>query len=643
MEALESETVGAHTIMPLEVGEKSGIEFQADDEGKEAFFNNILKEGNCGVEKEEMQYVKMQLMERGLDIERIVAMPCVQMQLEESGPDIEAKFEPAEERNTEDTDVKEEKKELDLERSMETIETSMGGVQKKQVANADVQPPRQNTTEEEMGDMEAEKKVSLVTEQEKVAKETKHAAEVLETMKVQLGEVGNEPNRSKSVGMVMEGSTLGPSPQKGGKGDEVSKLEFDSSANSSDSREEIRDTDTDANDEIEVGETATSLAQKFKMYGSLSKLPKACKYRDFYEKWMHAPAGKLSQSKEADVVEKRRPKTKSEKVKEVCRDEVGLKREVLKCRSRAVSLPESDGENAEWSGDGELRKECSKTLSSDPVRYDIPEENKTKLNQELSPTDEILKGVTSADEHREYKPLWVKVPADGCLEFMMSYVMNPGLFWVHLVTKDTSMTVDNLMKSLNEIYNIQNEIQYRKHFGEWEPKLYNICCAQFTEDNHFYRAKVIDISYEVNDSEAFPVGPKSSSTVQVPSSTIARIHKIKVFYVDFGNEEWLSPERIYPLPLKLMNIPLQAVCCKLANVEPARVESPTEEIKAEEDSAESVTEALPKERDWDKNATCKFVELTGFNKKLLGYVSSSDLLNTEIWCVLCMALEMIHF
>uniref|UniRef100_A0A8C3L9P5 Tudor domain containing 1 n=1 Tax=Chrysolophus pictus TaxID=9089 RepID=A0A8C3L9P5_CHRPC len=68
-----------------------------------------------------------------------------------------------------------------------------------------------------------------------------------------------------------------------------------------------------------------------------------------------------------------------------------------------------------------------------------------------------------------------------------------------------------------------------------------LCCAQFTEDNVWYRAAVIAHASEDN---------------------------IVVGYIDYGNFEVLQPTRLRPMIPELMDLPAQAIRCTLAGIKP---------------------------------------------------------------------------
>ena len=44
--------------------------------------------------------------------------------------------------------------------------------------------------------------------------------------------------------------------------------------------------------------------------------------------------------------------------------------------------------------------------------------------------------------------------------------------------------------------------------------------------------------------------------------------EVQVFYVDFGNTEWVSVGELRPLLAKFMQLPGQVLKCSLANIQP---------------------------------------------------------------------------
>ena len=68
------------------------------------------------------------------------------------------------------------------------------------------------------------------------------------------------------------------------------------------------------------------------------------------------------------------------------------------------------------------------------------------------------------------------------------------------------------------------------------------CCAKFTEDNQWYRARITEYQ-EVKDT-------------------------VQVIYVDFGNYELLPSSSLCPLKKEHAELPMGAVLCRLEGVQP---------------------------------------------------------------------------
>ena len=221
---------------------------------------------------------------------------------------------------------------------------------------------------------------------------------------------------------------------------------------------------------------------------------------------------------------------------------------------------------------------------------------------------------------RVYSPPEICVNDDGNVAFMMSYIESPGRFWVHLVTENSYSAIESLMHDLNQYYKTANKWMLKKFFEGDNDALHlnNICCAQFSEDNDFYRVEIVSIRYEVEErsrgvADTAAHVTESGDTCRQENQS-RRLAKVKVFYIDFGNSEWLSPKRIYPLPPLFATLAPQAVCCRLVVLEPLTAKDSGAEGDGVTDSTLEVTK-------WSSEATQKFTELTGFDKKLFAYVT----------------------
>ena len=67
------------------------------------------------------------------------------------------------------------------------------------------------------------------------------------------------------------------------------------------------------------------------------------------------------------------------------------------------------------------------------------------------------------------------------------------------------------------------------------------CCAQFTEDDSWYRAQILNITED---------------------------HEVEVCYVDYGNTETIPEGRLRLLDQEVKDLPAQAVRCMLHGVRP---------------------------------------------------------------------------
>ena len=189
-----------------------------------------------------------------------------------------------------------------------------------------------------------------------------------------------------------------------------------------------------------------------------------------------------------------------------------------------------------------------------------------------------------------FPDMCITVPEDGRLPFVMSFIFNPNCFFIHLISLDSAKTVDKLMNELNAYYSSEstNSLLLKKFISEGVPTPGDIVCACFSEDSRYYRAQVLNVK-----------------TVTIEGKEFTRV---QVFYVDFGNKEWLPREQIYPLPPRFAEHPPQAVCCTLTGVRQVKMKETNTSADQGEDEG------------WDVELTREFVKLTGFDKELYGFV-----------------------
>ncbi|NWQ64424.1 TDRD1 protein, partial [Neopipo cinnamomea] len=116
---------------------------------------------------------------------------------------------------------------------------------------------------------------------------------------------------------------------------------------------------------------------------------------------------------------------------------------------------------------------------------------------------------------------------------VVSHIQNPGTFFCQQL--DSACQLAGLEVSLNE---------YCGKFPSspsFHPAAGNVCCAQFTEDNLWYRAAVT--AYASEDT-------------------------VLVDYVDYGNSDSVPLTKLRPVIPALMDLPAQAIRCSLAGVKP---------------------------------------------------------------------------
>ncbi|XP_078698177.1 RING finger protein 17-like isoform X3 [Branchiostoma floridae x Branchiostoma belcheri] len=121
-----------------------------------------------------------------------------------------------------------------------------------------------------------------------------------------------------------------------------------------------------------------------------------------------------------------------------------------------------------------------------------------------------------------------------------SHVMGPDLFYVQVISVAEAQYMRDMMTQMQELYN-------QEQGEDWSilcPHEGMVLVAKYEEDDLWYRAQVVDLP-----------GNK----------------QVDITYVDFGNSARVTCSQLKKIPDKFLKLPVQAVPCVLADVEPRDV------------------------------------------------------------------------
>ncbi|NXO57607.1 TDRD1 protein, partial [Aramus guarauna] len=174
-----------------------------------------------------------------------------------------------------------------------------------------------------------------------------------------------------------------------------------------------------------------------------------------------------------------------------------------------------------------LQEEMMLSFAVDVVLPGVVSENHSKESKEKIPEDEeFLHSAHSVAE-------CVSVSIGDEFSGVVSCIQNPENFFCQQM--HSARQLAELQMSLNE------HCDKFPSSPAFRPAAGNVCCAQFTEDNLWYRAAAI--AYVSEDT-------------------------LLVGYIDYGNFEVLPLNRLRPMIPRLMALPAQAIRCTLAGVKP---------------------------------------------------------------------------
>ncbi|EMP39036.1 Tudor domain-containing protein 1 [Chelonia mydas] len=133
---------------------------------------------------------------------------------------------------------------------------------------------------------------------------------------------------------------------------------------------------------------------------------------------------------------------------------------------------------------------------------------------------------------------WVKLTLKQILNVMLCTVNNPGDFFCQIFKDDDLLALNVLNKSLAEYCQQISTRVFKPSKGE-------PCCAFFSGDGNWYRALVKKISSD---------------------------GAIKVQFVDYGNVETVTPDKLRQISSTFLKLPFQGIRCWLSGVKPVNKE-----------------------------------------------------------------------
>uniref|UniRef100_A0A8C3RVY7 Tudor domain containing 1 n=1 Tax=Chelydra serpentina TaxID=8475 RepID=A0A8C3RVY7_CHESE len=128
---------------------------------------------------------------------------------------------------------------------------------------------------------------------------------------------------------------------------------------------------------------------------------------------------------------------------------------------------------------------------------------------------------------KEVNWTWVKLTLKQTLNVMLCTVNNPGEFFCQIFKDDDLLALNVLNKSLAEYCQQTSTSVFKPSKGE-------PCCAFFSGDGNWYRALVTEVSSD---------------------------GAIKVQFVDYGNVEKVTPDKLRQISSTLLKLPFQGIKC----------------------------------------------------------------------------------
>ncbi|XP_068151887.1 tudor and KH domain-containing protein homolog [Drosophila tropicalis] len=215
------------------------------------------------------------------------------------------------------------------------------------------------------------------------------------------------------------------------------------------------------------------------------------------------------------------------------------------------------------------RKLLDEQIEEDEELRRAVEEVEQRREPRRSPTNSLASSLyssqTSLSSHTQPRDkLMASRVDDKPMEVYVSAVGSPSKFWVQLVGPQTKK-LDDMVQEMTSYYS--NPENREKH-GLTAPYVGQIVAAVFKFDEKWYRAEIVDI---------------------MPNQYNPEEQVIDLYFVDYGDSEYISPADICELRTDFLTLRFQAVECFMANVKSTIPNQPNT---------------------WQKSSITKFEELT---------------------------------
>ncbi|XP_029932954.1 tudor domain-containing protein 1 isoform X3 [Myripristis murdjan] len=186
---------------------------------------------------------------------------------------------------------------------------------------------------------------------------------------------------------------------------------------------------------------------------------------------------------------------------------------------------------------GTLAKNPESMIEKEQSHSQVQASNVTGASTKDAPAEEPAVAAPSA---ASFPVDWktVELPLNQTFEPCVAAVISPSLFYILSPSQVDVKKLQQLMMELATYCN-SNQASYSSSAVQNKPAPAAACCTQFSADNNWYRAVVLE----------------------------AEENEVSVIYADYGNTEKVPYSRIMPIPLHLLELPFQITRCALSGKE----------------------------------------------------------------------------
>ena len=190
--------------------------------------------------------------------------------------------------------------------------------------------------------------------------------------------------------------------------------------------------------------------------------------------------------------------------------------------------------------------EVATTQSSSHMQQETTVKVSKDLNVDSDSVPQLDSHKASTCAHdtlSDLAPLSLQLGSCNDFTILMSHIVSPSKFFVHLVEEKSASEMVSLTEEMNDHYSQPSNcvplVPEQLTVG-------TLCCLQSPDDDQWCRGLIISVK----------------------PSTEASLKEVNIFFLDYGDSIQIRSDMLMELDKKFHQLPAQCICCALSDIQP---------------------------------------------------------------------------